>query len=437
MTDPDLPPGKDARSRGDEPDLEAGPQRPDGTADGTADAGAGTPSKAPADPAAAETTEVAAEAPLAVTPVVAERGAAPPPKGLLGFLVRHQAIVVPIVAVVLAFVIGAILIRAQGFNPTYAYQRLFTRSFFTQDGLLATMQKTTPLVLVGLAVAIPLKVGLFNIGGQGQLMTGAIGATWVAYALRDLPGPLIVIIAVVVAILFGAMWASIAALLKTTRGVHEVISTIMLNSIAVGIIDWLINGGPLADTGQPFPTSHAVPEGARLTPIGGLVPWGLPVALVLAVVVAWLLKRTTLGFELQTVGKNKFAAGYAGISTTKATLIAMAVSGGMAGLAGAFELLQIEPYRYQNGIAGTLGFDGITIALLARGNPLGTIPAAILVGAMRAGAPSLQFELGIRPEIVDVLLAITLLMVSLPIVAKWIFRRHAVKQTQLAGSWGA
>ncbi|MEO6021498.1 MAG: ABC transporter permease [Knoellia sp.] len=369
-------------------------------------------------------------------PVVAERGAPAPPTGAFGLLVHHQAIVVPIIAVVLAFAIGAILIRAQGFNPTYAYEVLFKHSFATESGLLATLQKTTPLILVGLAVAIPLKVGLFNIGGQGQLMAGGIGAAWVSYALRDTSPILLVIVAVIVAVLFGAMWASIAALLKTTRGVHEVISTIMLNSIAVGLIDWFINGGPLSDKGQPFPTSHAVPEDARLTPLG-ILPWGLPVALILAVLVAWMLNRTTLGFELQTVGRNKFAAGYAGIGTTKATLVAMALSGGLAGLAGVFELLQIEPYRYQNGIAGSLGFDGITIALLARGNPLGTIPAAVLVGAMRAGAPTLQFQLGIRPEVVDVLLAITLLMVSLPLLAKWIFRRHAAKQTQLAGSWGA
>lgn len=393
------------------------------------------PDRPPAKDTPPTGTDVRTETPAAV-PVVAERGAAPPPTGLLGYLVRHQAIVVPLIAVVLAFAIGAILIRAQGYNPTYAYQRLFQHSFLTESGLLATLQKTTPLILVGLAVAIPLKVGLFNIGGQGQLMAGGIGAAWVAYALQDLPAPLLVVAAVVVAVLFGAMWASIAALLKTTRGVHEVISTIMLNSIAVGIIDWLINGGPLADPSQPFPASRAVPEGSRLTPFG-VIPWGLPVALLLAVVVAWMLRRTTLGFELQTVGRNKFAAGYAGISATKSTLIAMAMSGGLAGLAGAFELLQIEPYRYQNGIAGSLGFDGITIALLARGNPLGTIPAAVLVGAMRAGAPTLQFELGIRPEVVDVLLAITLLMVSLPVLAKWIFRRHAVKQTQLAGSWGS
>ncbi len=397
MTDPDLPPAKDA------------------------------PAPA-AEPAPVETAKT--------VPVVAERGAPPPPTGILGFLVRHQAIIVPLIAVVLAFAIGAVLIRAQGFNPTYTYQRLFTRSFLTQDGLLATLQKTTPLILVGLAVAIPLKVGLFNIGGQGQLMAGGIGAAWIGYALRDMPAPVLLIVAVIVAMLFGAMWASIAALLKTTRGVHEVISTIMLNSIAMGIIDWFINGGPLADPGQTFPTSAAVPEGARLLPFG-VIPWGLPIALILAVLVAWMLRRTTLGFELQTVGRNKFAAGYAGIGTTKATLIAMAASGALAGLAGVLELVQIEPYRFQAAMAGSLGFDGITIALLARGNPLGTIPAALLVGAMRAGAPALQFELGIRPEVVDVLLAITLLMVSLPVIAKWIFRRHAAKSAQLAGSWGA
>lgn len=417
MTDPDRPRAKDEPSTPAE-DAPAKDSPPTGT------------------PAKGAPGEDAPGTPADAAAVDDDRSAPQPPTGVLGFLVRYQALVVPLLSVVLAFAIGAILIRAQGYNPTYAYQRLFTHSFLTEGGLLATFQKTTPLILVGLAVAIPLKVGLFNIGGQGQLMSGGIGAAWVVYALRDLPAPLLVICAIVVAILFGAMWASIAAVLKTSRGVHEVISTIMLNSIAVGLIDWFINGGPLADPGQPFPASRAVPEGARLLPFG-VVPWGLPVALILAVVVAWMLTRTTMGFELQTVGRNRFAAGYAGISTTRSTLVAMAMSGGLAGLAGAFELLQIAPYRYQGGIAGTLGFDGITIALLARGNPLGTIPAAILVGAMRAGAPTLQFELGIRPEIVDVLLAITLLMVSLPVIAKWIFRRHATKQTQLSGSWGS
>lgn len=363
------------------------------------------------------------------------RGLPPPPGGAVGLLIRQQSIVVPIVAIVAAFLVGALLIRGEGVSPAYAYQSLFGYSFASVDGLTATFEKMVPLILCGLAVAIPLRVGLFNIGGQGQFMAGAISAAAAAHALKDAPGPVILLVATVCAILGGLMWASIAALLKTTRGVHEVISTIMLNSIAAGIIDWLITG-PLKDPKQPYPSSYAAPEAAQLTPLG-VVPVGLPIALVLAVVVAWLLRRTTLGFEFETVGRNRFAAAYAGISINKMVLLAMAMAGGLAGLAGAIEFVEISPYRYQSGIAGSLGFDGITIALLARGNPLGTIPAALLVGAMRAGAARLQFQTGIAPEIVDLLLAITLLFVSLPIVAKLIFRRYAKQGSALASSWGS
>lgn len=363
------------------------------------------------------------------------RGLPAPPGGVIGLLIRQQSIVVPLVALVAAFLVGALLIRLEGVSPMYAYQSLFGYSFATADGLTATFEKMVPLILCGLAVAIPLRVGLFNIGGQGQFMAGAIGAAAAAQALRNAPGPLLLLVATVCAILCGLMWASIAALLKTTRGVHEVISTIMLNSIAAGIIDWLING-PLKDPKQPYPSSYAAPVQAQLNPIG-VVPVGLPIAVVLAVFVAWLLRRTTLGFEFETVGRNRFAAAYAGISINKMIILSMAMAGGLAGLAGAIEFVEISPYRYQSGIAGSLGFDGITIALLARGNPLGTIPAALLVGAMRAGAARLQFDTGIAPEIVDLLLAITLLFVSLPIVAKLIFRRYAAQGSALASSWGS
>jgi ABC-type uncharacterized transport system permease subunit len=379
------------------------------------------------------TTATADEPPVAV---VAERGAPPPPEGVLGALIRHQSFVVPVVAVIIALLVGAVLIRSQGVNPTYAYKSLFGYSLGSQTGLLSTFEKMVPLILCGLAVVIPLRVGLFNIGAQGQLMSGAICAAGTVYALRSAPGVVIMVVALFVGILGGAMWASIAALLKTTRGVHEVISTIMLNSIAAGIIDWLLNG-PLADPKVPYPASHTLPESAQWSPVGNLVPIGLPLALILAVVVAWLLRRTTLGFEFETVGRNKFAAGYAGISITKTIAIAMGMAGGLAGLAGTIEYMELEPYRYQSGIAGTLGFDGITIALLARSSPIGTIPAALLVAAMRAGARQLQFDTGIQPEIVDMLLALILLCVSLPIIAKLIFRRHTAKSSALASSWGS
>jgi simple sugar transport system permease protein len=343
------------------------------------------------------------------------------PKGVLGLLVRHQTLVVPTVALVIAFSIGAALIRIQGVNPTYAYVSLFSAALGSPDGITRTLQKTTPLILTGLAVVIPLRVGLFNIGAQGQLVCGALGAAWVGYAARDL-GVLALPLAVVVGVLAGAMWASIAALLKTTRGVHEVISTIMLNSIAAGIVDYLITF-PLKEPGQPIPRTHLVGESAMIPQLG-VLPLGFPLALALALLVAWMLRRTTMGFRFDTVGKNRHAARYAGIGIDR-----------LAGLGGAVETLGVT-HRYESSFGGTLGFDGITIALLARSNPLGTIPAALLVGILRSGAPSLQFATGIQPEVVDLLLAITLLFVSLPLIAKLLFGRYAKSGAALASSWG-
>ena len=355
------------------------------------------------------------------------------PSGILGVLVRHQAIVVPALALLAAFAIGALLIRLQGVNPGFAYRSLFSAALATPEGLTRTLQKTTPLILTGLAVVIPLRVGLFNIGAQGQLVFGAIGAAWTGYALRDL-GVLALVAGIVVGVILGAMWASIAALLKTSRGVHEVITTIMLNSIAAGIVDWLINY-PMKEQGQPIPRTPLIGEGAQIPTVAG-VPLGFPLALALALLVAWMLRKTTTGFRFDTVGKNRHAATYAGISYNRVVLLAMLMAGGLAGLGGAVETLGVT-HRYESSFGGTLGFDGITIALLARSNPIGTIPAAILIGVLRSGAPTLQFDAGIQPEVVDVILAVTLLLVSIPIIARLIFGRYARKGADLASSWGA
>ncbi len=350
------------------------------------------------------------------------------------FLVARQAIVVPAVALILAFTIGAGLIRAQGVNPGFAYESLFKAALFTPEGILRTLQKTTPLILTGLAVSVAFRVGLFNIGGQGQLLSGALGAAWVGFTFKDLPSLLLIPMAITVGILVGAMWASIAALLKTSRGVHEVISTIMLNSIAVIGIDYLVSG-PLKEPDQAISRTEAIGDNAILPDLG-VVPFGFVIAVALATLLAWMLSRTTLGFRFDTVGKNKFAAGYAGIDINRITLIAMAMSGGLAGLGGAVETLGVV-YRYEAGFSSSLGFDGITIALLARANPLGTIPAALLVGILRSGANTLQFDTGIQPEIVDLLLAVTLLLVSIPILAKLIFGKRATRQAALSSGWGA
>lgn len=350
-------------------------------------------------------------------PVAPSRGGGP-----LAALARFQSLLVPVLALAVAFGIGAILIRAQGVNPSYAYQSLFSAAWLSPDGILRTLQKATPLILTGLAVAIPLKVGLFNIGAQGQLILGGLATAYVGYRFAELPALVLIPLALVAGVIAGSLWAGIAGLLKATRNVHEVISTIMLNSIAAGLVDYFISG-PMKEPGQAIPRTPEIAEAAMLPDLG-LLPLGFPLAVLLAVAVSLMLSRTTLGFRFRTVGENPHAATYAGMNLGRTVTLGMLLAGGFAGLGGVIETLGVT-HRYESGFNAGLGFDGITIALLARGNPLGTIPAALLVGTLRAGASNLQFDTGIQPEVVDMLLAITLLLVSIPILAKLLFRHRA------------
>ncbi len=383
----------------------------------------------------------------------ADAGTAPSPEpeprqprdrgGALAYLVAHQSAVVIVVALVIALSIGAVLIRWQGVNPTYAYETLVREALFAPGGFTRTLQKTAPLVLTGLAVVLPLRVGLFNIGGQGQLIMGAIIGAWIAYAAGGL-GFLGALLGMAVGAVAGGAVGWIAGILKATRGVHEVITTIMLNYIVAGFTWWLVTGPLQAESSKTsgIPQTEQIPETARVGAVAG-IPIGFLISALLAVLCWWMLGRTTLGFRLNTVGSNKSAAGYAGISINRIVVLSMVLGGGLAGLAGALEA-QGTLHRFEPAIGGTLGFDGITIALLARANPLATIPAAFLVGVLRTGAPGLQFvtqtpELptGITPEIVDLLLAIILLMVSIPVLGRWIFRSRADKVSASTTSWGS
>ena len=354
--------------------------------------------------------------------------------GLFSLILRRQSIVVILVALLGSALIGAALIRYQGVSPWYAYQTIFKEALLVDGGLTRTLLKTAPLILTGLAVVIPLRVGLFNIGGQGQFVISAALAGVTAYAARG-AGFGALIIGLLVGVLVGAMWASIAALLKTWRGVHEVITTIMLNNIAAGIIWWMVTTGPGAfkNTSQ-IPMTGPIDKAAWMPTIAG-IPLGFVIAAALAILCGWMLSRTTMGFRFDTVGKNKFAAGYAGIPINRVILLSMVLAGGLAGLAGAMEVHGVM-HHFEPAIGGTLGFDGITIALLARSNPIWTIPAAFLVGILRTGAAGLQFATGIAPEIVDLILAITLLLVSIPVLGRWIFRSRADKVQAAATSWG-
>ncbi len=366
----------------------------------------------------------------------------PPPEeersrgGALAYLVANQSAVVIIVALVISLAIGAALIRYQGVSPLYAYETLLREALVYDGAFTRTLQKTAPLVLTGLAVVLPLRVGLFNIGGQGQFAMGAIFGAWVAY-LAGGAGFVGALLGMVVGIVFGALVGVLVGVLKSYRGVHEVISTIMLNYIVAGVTFWLVVGPLQAESSKTsgIPQTEPIPEAAQIGAVAG-VPIGFIVAVALAIGCWWMLTRTTMGFRFNTVGANKTAAGYAGISINRVVVLSMALGAGLAGLGGALEA-EGTLHRFEPAITGSLGFDGITIALLARANPLATIPAAFLVGILRTGAAGLQFSTGIAPEIVDLLLAIILLMVSIPVLGKWLFRSRADKVSVASTSWGS
>lgn len=365
-------------------------------------------------------------------PAQTDLGYTDPDPQKAGRWTRAQAVAIPLVSVLLAFAIGGILIFLQGVNPLYAYWILFSNALGDADGLLRVMEKSTPLILTGLAVTVGLRTGLFNIGAQGQLLVGAIGAAWAGYNFQ-LPPLVHIPFAIIFGMLCGAAWASIAGALRAWRSVSEVITTIMLNAVAIALVDYLASK-PFKEPDQPITRTPMVAESAAL-PDFGIVPSGFVLALLVAIFFGWYLTRTTQGFRFNTVGLNPSAANYAGIGVKKTIFLAMAVSGALAGMGGAVETLGITG-RFEPTFNAGLGFDGITIALLARANPLATIPAALLVGTLRSGAATLQFETGIEPEVVDVILALTLLFVAAPVVGRLLFRNRNTKQASLSSGWG-
>ena len=337
---------------------------------------------------------------------------------------------IPIIAVFIALFIGGILIKLQGLDPVVAYKSLFKTAFGSIEGIGATLGKSTPLVLSGLAVAVGLRAGLFNIGAQGQLLSGSLAAAWAGVTFDGLPGYIHIPVALIIGAFFGSIVAAISGLLKAYRGVHEVITTIMLNSIVMAIADYLASG-KLREPGQFLTRTSEIAESARL-PIIGNLPSGFFIAVILGVFIWWVLGRTTSGFRIETVGRNRHAAWYSGISVKRTVVSAMVVSGAIAGLGGAIETLGIT-YRYAPAVNLGLGFDGITIALLGRVHPIGIIPGAILIGGMRAGAANMQFDAGVAPEIVDLLMALILLFVTAPLITR--FFKNSSNKSMTSG-WG-
>jgi simple sugar transport system permease protein len=351
-------------------------------------------------------------------------GTIPPPQARLGraFSGWVGGIVVPILTTLIAFLMGGLVVLGTGKNPLKVYRAVFDGTglnwLFPWVGgeervtaalnLQQTLLLTTPLMLTGLAVAFAFRCGMFNIGGQGQYFAGAYFSVWLGTHMAGMSKPLHVAIVMVVATLAGAAWAGIAGLLKATVGAHEVISTIMLNWIAVWIGSYLFGqGGPLQNPEQQFvPISADIADNAKLP-----VFWGDPLLqglhigffiAIAALVVFWIvLNRTTLGYEVRAVGFNPEAARYGGINVPRNYFLAMAISGAFAGLAGAMDILGWQFRLGQADVrASTIGFVGIAVALLGRNTAVGVGLGALLFGALLNGTSGRQLDPSIfRPDL--------------------------------------
>jgi simple sugar transport system permease protein len=346
-----------------------------------------------------------------------------------------RSVSVPLTAVFLAGIIGSIILWLSDANPWEAYTALYQGAFGDAAAVGRTLEKATPLILGGLAVAFAFKAGLFNIGGQGQLLLGAIIAGAIGFSITGLPFIIHMPLALFLGGLMGGLFAAIAGALRSYTGAHEVITTIMLNFVAINITDYLADG-PWKDTGivartPAIQASAAIPE-------WGSLPAGFFIAAMMAFATWYLLFHTTLGYEIRTVGLNSDAAHYAGIKVARTIVLTMAISGFLAGMGGAIETLGVVG-RFQPGFNTGLGFDGITIALLARTNPLGCIPAALLVGAMQAGSSRMQFDANVQSQIIDVIQALILFFVSADMIVRWLIRMRPDEGggVTISSSWGS
>ena len=301
-----------------------------------------------------------------------------------------------------------------------------------------TLTYTAPLIFTGLAVALAFRAGLFNIGAHGQVIMGCIGGAVVGFGV-PLPPGLHVIAALLGAALGGALLALVAGVLKARTGAHEVIVTIMLNYIAFWFLQWIITKPGVHDPTRTDAISKSVASSARLPALGGglRVNLGIVLGVLAAAGVAWLLTRSTKGFELRAVGLNPDAARTAGMSVGQAYVLAMGLSGALAGLGGGVVVLGTAS-DLTGQVAGTIGFDGITVALLGRGRPWGVVASAVLFGALHAGGNRMQQVSHLAIDLVTVVQAVIVIFIAAPALVKAIFRLREPRgglSTGLAKGW--
>ena len=343
---------------------------------------------------------------------------------------------VSLLAVVIAFAIGAVFIVLADASVVDAYYAMFRGSIVDLNApnavrmfkpLTDSLFYSIPLIISGLGLALGFRAGLFNIGGKGQIIVGALAAVWVGFSL-NLPPVVHTLVALLVAIVAGGLYGGIAGVLKAKTGANEVIVTIMLNSIATLGLGYILTQKAWQVPGTNQPVTPKVAESAalaRLLPAPFKLHVGFLVALLALVAFWWLIERSTLGFQIRAVGANAAAARTAGISVERITAITMVLSGAFLGLAGANEALGTIGYVSRD-VAGSIGFDAITVALLGRNKTWGTFGAGLLFGAFKAGGYTMQAK-GVPIDMILILQSVIVLLIAAPALVRWLFRLPDVR----------
>ena len=371
------------------------------------------------------------------------------PSRLVETYFRLAPVTVPIYAIAVAVILGSLVMLATGADPIEAYRALLSGAVGSPGAIAQSLGRSIPFILAALAVAYGFKAGLFNIGVEGQLLIGALAGAWAGTWgwLAGASGVVAASVVLLAGVAGGCAWGGIPGVLKTRTGAHEVIVTIMLNAIAIRLVDFLVNSRSpviLLDTAASNPHTRPIAAAARLPILvgGSSLHLGFLIALVLCALVWFQLYRTTPGFEIRTVGTNPNAARYAGMNVSTTVVSVLTVSGAIAGLAGAGEVAGSAAGYLTAGVFRNIGFDSIAIALLARANPFAVVPAALLWGALLSGAPLMQLEAGVSIDIVRIVQALIILFVAADAIVRFLFRIRRAREADIeepvfATGWGA
>ena len=348
------------------------------------------------------------------------------------FSLTNNTVIFSLVSIVLGLLVGAIALLIAGFNPIEAYSAMLVGIFGKPKFIAWTIIRSTPLILTGLSIAFAYKTGLFNIGAEGQFIIGALFATLVGAGI-DLPAIIHIPLTLLIAALAGAIWGGIAGWLKSKFGINEVIATIMLNWIAFYLSNYMIRTTWLAQPNSEASVSIHESASIGIDWLKGLVGpatsvnWGIVISIAVVLIIAFILFKTTLGFELRAVGNNKFGAEYGGINVNKSVLQSMAIAGLIAGLAGAIQVMGVSHNITILAAQEGYGFDGIAVALIAHSNPIGVIFSGLLFGAFKYGGTKMQ-AIGAPSEVVSIVVGSIVYFIALSSVLRALFIKMLAKR---------